>query len=812
MIKPSFSFKQQNAIEFDENIFVDRIPAREKFKEFISAEDKNLNILMYYGVGGVGKSSLLSENISFFKKHVANPLCFHVDLNDVNKRSIGAAIQEFVDDCSNKKIRFDAFNLAYALYFGKKHSGEEYGRDKHTINDKLELPFKIIGIWDDGKVEAVANVIAKVVDYARKKKLPKAILDDIKLFDKLSLSEIEYRLPAYFHYDVNSYLKQNPDTSVLFTIDTFEALNIQQAESLHRRRNERWVQEIIEQFFQEPHCRFVICGRDRLEWETEWDEYIQQFELKDFSGDWAKKYLQKAGVDNDVISNAIISGSKGHPFCMYLSAKTFIDIKNKGREPVLEDFGTTPKDIIHRFIYNLDGEEVDVLKYLSIPNYFTCDIFEYILSDFHIACHPERFAQLVSYSFVQDPIDDDYYIHSLMREGLQNSCKEVPKKRVHRLMLEYYTERCNEYKHNAKPFTEMVYHAARVFKSDEFNSWLEQNGRLDFLKEMQLKGEQARVFQITEDLFNQYGLVNVSIDVVNIYVDALHLGGHYEAAVDVCENYLKPYSKQQILASEGLCKLRIRKIHHSMFFTPVDGLIKEVESIISYKDIQQYPEQYNELLFLLGGNLAVLSGRFDFAEKWVMKAFDYAEKTNKINHILRSARKLADLRTLNGNPESAISFIKKYISIDSEIDKRYEIYIIGSLGEAYRKVHNYDMAERCFRIVDEKSSEKNLPGWLSHGELGKIVLDYDKGNFKTVLEKIGEVKEKYERICHSWGIINASTLELLAKSQIEGQECINEEAKTLRDYAKQMNYRYNVAILDELIQNGQVSYFQLLFL
>lgn len=812
MIKPTFSFKKQDAIEFDENIFVDRLPAREKFKEFITGEDKDLNILMYYGIGGVGKSSLLAENIAYFKKNTTNPLCFHVDLNDVNKRSIGTAIQEFVDDCSNSKIQFDAFNLAYALYFGKKHSGEEYGRDKRTINSKLDVLYKFIGIWDDGKVEVVANLISKVVDYARKNKLPKAILDDLALFDKYSLLEIEYRLPAYFQYDVTRYLNDNPDTSILFTVDTFEALNVQQAESLHRRLNERWVQEIIEQFAQVPHCRFVICGRDRLEWDADWDEYIDQFELKDFTDEWAKKYLDAAGVKNDEIVQTIITGSKGHPFCMYLSAKTYIDIKNKGREPELKDFGKTPKDIIHRFIYNLDGEEVDILKYLSVPNYFSNEIFELILSDFHIACHPERFAQLVSYSFVQAPIDDDYYIHPLMRAGLLDSCKAEPARRVNKLMLEYYSKQCEIYKNNAKPFAEMVYHAARVYECKEFNDWLEQDGWLDFLKEMQLKGEQARVFQITEDLFKQFGLNNVNLDIVNIYVDALHLGGHYETAVGVCETYLSPYSKEQILASEGLCKLRIRKIHHSMFYTPVDGLIKEVETILKDKDVLQYPEQYNELLFLIGGNLGVLSGRFDFAERWLKKAIAYAQKTGKVDHVLRSARKLADLKTLDGDPEAAISFINQYIGLDSEIEKRYEIYIIGSLGEAYRKAQKYELASQCFNIVDNKSSAKNIPGWLSHGELGEIMLDFDRGNNIAVLKKVGGVKEKYERIRHSWGIINASTAELLAKSQIYGHDSILEEAKSIRNYAEKMNYRYNVSILDDLIQNGKVSYFQLLFL
>ena len=812
MMKPKFSFKQQNAIEFYEDIFVDRLPARKKFEEFISCKDKDFNILMYYGVGGIGKSSLLTENITYFKENVPNPLCFHVDLNDVNKRYIGATLQEFVDDCSNNKIRFDAFNLAYAMYFSKKHSGEEYGRDKNNISNKLYLPLKIIGIWDDGKVEVVTNIISKVIDYARKKKLPKEILDDLGLFDSLSLTEIETRLSAYFQYDVTTYLNENPETHVLFTIDTFEALNVQETETLHRRLNESWIQDIIQQFEQCPHCRFVICGRDKLEWGTEWDQYIEQFELTDFTEEWSRKYLIEAGINNNDIIDKIIKGSNGHPFCMYLSAKTYIDIRNRGREPVVSDFGTTPKEIIHRFIYNLDSEEVDILKYLSIPNYFSNEIFEYVLSAFHIACHPERFAQLISYSFIQDPIDGDYYIHSLMREGLQESCKDEPRKRVNELMLNYYTRQCDTFKNNAKPYAEMVYHASKLMDSETFNKWFEQCGRLEFLKEMQLKGEQARVFQITEGLFKQYGLNNVNIDVVNIYIDALHLGGNYEAAVTACENYLSPYTKEEIIASEGLCKLRIRKIHHSMFYTPADGLISEVEAIIANKKVDQYPEQYNELLFLLGGNLGVLSGRFDFAERWLKKAIGYARLTKKDNHILRSARKLADLMTLEGNPTKAVSFINQYISTDSNIEKRYEIYIIGSLGEAYRKAGRLDKAELCYRIVDAKSSAKNLPGWLSHAEMGTIMLDYDEGNYDEVLKKIPEVKEKYKRIRHSWGIINSSTVELMALAQKRGIDNIKKEVATLRADADKMNYRYNVSILDELIQNGKVSYFQLLFL
>lgn len=80
-------------------------------------------------------------------------------------------------------------------------------------------------------------------------------------------------------------MAKNPDVHVLFTIDTFEALNVQQTEEIHRRRNEDWVQDMIAHFPNDstPNCSFVICGRDELNWEDEWDEYIAQVELTDFT-------------------------------------------------------------------------------------------------------------------------------------------------------------------------------------------------------------------------------------------------------------------------------------------------------------------------------------------------------------------------------------------------------------------------------------------------------------------------------------------------------------------------------------------------
>lgn len=56
MIRPKHSFSRPDAIVFDEKLFVDREVARKAFADFVAREPHDYNILMYYGIGGIGDS------------------------------------------------------------------------------------------------------------------------------------------------------------------------------------------------------------------------------------------------------------------------------------------------------------------------------------------------------------------------------------------------------------------------------------------------------------------------------------------------------------------------------------------------------------------------------------------------------------------------------------------------------------------------------------------------------------------------------------------------------------------------------------
>ena len=183
-----------------------------------------------------------------------------------------------VDSCESKtKHRFECFEIAYSLYFRKKYPDTAYNREKEDLANKFGIGLSIVSIFDSGITQTTVNIVDKFAKLLRNRKLDDDMKEDLKNFDNLSINEIEERLPAYFEYDL-SYLKaKNPEINVIFMIDTFEALNVYENEVIHRNKNERWVKDFLAYF---PGYLFVIYGREKLQWEKEWADYIELCELK----------------------------------------------------------------------------------------------------------------------------------------------------------------------------------------------------------------------------------------------------------------------------------------------------------------------------------------------------------------------------------------------------------------------------------------------------------------------------------------------------------------------------------------------------
>ena len=156
-------------------------------------------------------------------------------------------------------------------------------------------------------------------------------------------------------------------------------------------------------------------------------------------------------------------------------------------------------------------------------------------------------------------------------------------------------------------------------------------------------------FDLVQDVIKKYSVLEQKKrqifyqKLLNLNIDITHLQGEYEKAVSLSEQYLKDYSEEEILKDGQLLHMAIRKIHHSMFWLPVDQLIQEAKKILDGIDKENFQSEVSELLFLIGGNLGVLSGDFREAKQWVGKSHAFAIEKKYKNDELRASRKVAEL-------------------------------------------------------------------------------------------------------------------------------------------------------------------------
>lgn len=821
MIQPKHSFGKKNFKVIEE--FIDREEAKALYHSKLNQNDKDYNVLVFYGVGGIGKSKLRREICRMHEEENQDGITFYLDLNSHDDRNLGNGILKLVDSCNNKKIDFKCFELAYALYFRKKNPGAHYGREKERVTDNplVGIGLNIIGIFDSGVTAAAADIVEKTIRTISNRTIDADVKEELKHFDEYSLSEMEEMLPLFFQYDLSHYLKKHKDAKVLLIFDTFEAINENVIEKIHRSKNERWIQEVISYFDSAsfPNMLTMIFGRDEIEWE-EWKGILVQKELKEFDESFSKEYLQKAGVGENGIIDAIIKSSKGYPFLLYLSLETYASLKNRGVEPKKEDFTGNYPQIIERFLYNLDKETVEVLRLLSIPNFYNAQLFSLLIKEYNVSFPMTEFEQFNKYSFITtSKNDEEFYIHDLMRREMNDKTANSMLKSAHELLLQYYAEQVST-KIRTKNILEMFYHAKELFSVCEYNEWVNTSlvegcdkSPLAILKNLQKAGEQNVLYQILNGINLKYNQEDLLLDLINVMIDIVHLGGEYDRAVAMCEKYLSQYSEAEILEDAQLLKMRIRKIHHSMFYKPVKGLIAEAETLLKKVDMVRFHEQYNELLFLLGGNLGLLYGDYQYAGKWLDMSMAYAIKHDLNDFKHRTIRKQADVFLANDKFYASFSLVDGIVNVNMElnaIDTRYKIYLMGVLGEIYRKQNKLEEAYICYEKLRLKAAEQNIPGWEAHAYLALGLTMLMKEQFdvaKAYLEKASLI---YSRINQKWGIINSQEALILMdkKNGINIQKQVVADCKAV---AIKMNYQYNIRIAEQ-IENGEEPYLQLFFL
>lgn len=407
-LKSKFSKKES---KFKANkIFTDRIEPRAVFANGIEKitlaqdEEHSRQITVFYGKGGIGKTSLLKQIMDTGESAVyAKYPQYRYQNISISMEAYDYANPINILTAIRGQLSGDGSLFDYALmqYYAKARISIE---EIKTKNDRL--PPLIIDMLNEAIELCTAsacipkNLLEKGIEFIKDRRFQAKYKEDIRQIAALDEFEIFDRLPYYLGLCIN-HSAENGVIHVLF-LDSYESIKRRTEGMVSSVDSAEWLKEL---FLNCERTLFVIGSRDRLDWEKQdedWGIYLDQHLLSNLSDEDCRWFLQQvpiADTGNDTVEN-IIRHAGGVPLYLDLCVDIYEDAVNNGATVDFSNFNGSSA-IIDRYMRHLKEKDQYAVSVLATLESFDCDFAIKMLEKQNLVYHiGELYALLEKSVFV----------------------------------------------------------------------------------------------------------------------------------------------------------------------------------------------------------------------------------------------------------------------------------------------------------------------------------------------------------------------------------------------------------------------------
>ncbi len=671
-------------------IFFDKV--KDKIGQTPSAEGPKAAVLVYHGMAGIGKSELRKELAKNLSDRYSAAIFATVDFQDPKCRLIENALFRFRTELKARhNIRFPAFDLAYTIYWKKANPNMPLNKETFALWGEAGLATDFLAIAKDlpavSLFPKIGEAVAKGSKIAKEWWKKRGSAEIQALLTKEAHEMLEY-LPAFLAEDIRNFHQEGRPPLVLF-FDTYESLWAKERHEFARFESDRWVTTLIENL---PEALFVITGREPLHWKgkeyADIAPFIEHHEIVELPEDKAIDYLTGCGIEDEAVRNVILKGSKGVPVYLAISVDTFWKIKERQkREPKPEDFAGSYKEIISRFLRNLDKKEVSTIRLLSAARKWDKELFKKLIKKFDIGFDMSDFDDLHTFSFIKKSTAGQIWaIHDLIREQLQGHIKEKDNDsfiKVHKFLFKYYDKQLEdaEVKNitdiHKTAITEAFYHATCLSDVDRLYKWVTSK----------------------TTLFKDAAQWNIIVPIFEALIEIMSRSfGENDSKVATCVNNLA-YLYDDIGNYKEAEMLYKRAI--------------EIGKKTLGEDHPDLAIRYNNLALLYFNR-----GKYELAELLYKRAIEIDEKALDPNHpqLATHLNNLATLYDDQGKYDEAEPLYKRAIDIlEKSLDEDHPdlATAYNNLATLYINQGKYELAEPLYKRaieIDEKALGPEHPG------------------------------------------------------------------------------------------------------
>lgn len=439
--------------------FTNRTSELEVLNRLISTPARTtLPVVMFYGVGGNGKSWLLRrlhERTAVLKI----PRAF-LDLDSrsgtyVGRQDKAGRLAEVRRQLGNE-LACPRFDLAYAWL--RAHQGDADDpafRGSTALGMFQEFCGALLGELPGGSVSSwVADKLSKPL---RERLLDSGVSDWLASTNgeqhylhlrHASVDDIGADLHRYLLLDLQDSLPERGSfqcRAILF-LDTIESLSdVNQA--IHAQLTaQKWIRDL---YHPDSPLQIILAGRDHLHWgdapgsDFAKDRYLEHHRIGGLSELDAIEFLNRCGVVNRELQRAILrvcwdketgrhavatidhSPAEGHhAWALALAADAIYNLRSRGEDPTASEFDFEPGDVerlANRFLQSMGNDRsYEIwLKRLALPPRFDALSAKNAFSQFPSAVVDAAWESLCGYSFVtRTGVPGWFRMHPMMRSVL----------------------------------------------------------------------------------------------------------------------------------------------------------------------------------------------------------------------------------------------------------------------------------------------------------------------------------------------------------------------------------------------------------
>ncbi len=428
-------------------VFTDREEPRASFwKKYRQAaaelpeEESNIHVLAYYGIGGIGKSSLLKKLMAEMNEQITAPRYLYFDFNIYQEsRAVLDKIKNKLED--DYKYSFPLFDLGSYVY-AKKIGEKADSLEVQQLTERSPLLSLMTSIAGNIPVVGIAAQVLSAADQgiAMLRTHLKQHSRELARIEYMEAEELYNYLPCLFSEDMAHNLEKETVPMVFF-LDTYERLVNELAQVGEPLKNDEWLRGENGLIQNIPGALWVIAGREKLKWERfdpEWSDALEQHILGNLSIADSDQFLTNAGVGGGELRAALHKITGGTPVYLDLCVDQFMRIVSRGEVPTIEMFGTNTFDLIERFARYMGETQKDLVFMLSCLKHwsdeFIGDIGGKILPNFSLSAYEK----VKDFSFIIQSDDGYYNIHQTVGAVLLEECPKVLKERTANCLFERF--------------------------------------------------------------------------------------------------------------------------------------------------------------------------------------------------------------------------------------------------------------------------------------------------------------------------------------------------------------------------------------